>query len=626
MLRSAAWTVSFSLLVLMLAACGRLGDESEAALDPASVGERYIVVLADAPDRGNPDAKRAEAAQVARAHGLAVNRTYGAAIVGFAAHVPEGRLEALRRDPRVAYVETDDPVEIFAEVPTGISRIFADGNGNIKIDGTDERIDVDVAVIDTGVDFDHPDLNVAGGVDCMVTSGGGPPWGRTYYCSSNEGTGGDDDHYHGTHVAGTIAAIDNGTGVVGVAPGARLWAVKVLDSSGSGYLAGILAGIDWVTANADVIEVANMSLGGSGFSQSEYDAIQASIEAGVAYAVAAGNSGADANDYSPAAFDNVLTVSALADFDGKAGEAGSPTCRTDQDDTLADFSNWGDAVQVAAPGVCILSTYPLEQGEYGTISGTSMASPHAAGTLALLASKNPARLHETATKEERANAVLALYDTVVMAGNSDWSDDSGDGIHEPLLDTSDDTLFAPLLTSEGAGGDPGGEEPSNAAPKASFTYSCSELACDFDGTDSEDSDGTIASYEWEFGDGATGADATTSHTYGAGGTFTVTLTITDDGGISDSNTQDVTVTEPSAHGITLSVVAYKVKGVQHADLEWSGATGTNVDVRRDGETVATTGNDGAHTDETRQKGGGSAIYQVCEASTTTCSSEVTAIW
>ncbi len=138
-----------------------------------------------------------------------------------------------------------------------------------------------------------------------------------------------------------------------------------------------MAGIDWVAAHADTIEVANMSLGGIGFSQAEYDAIQGAVNAGVAFAVAAGNDDDDANNYSPGGFDNVLSVSALADFDGIPGALGSPTCRTDQDDTLADFSNWGPEVDVAAPGVCILSTYPIEQGTYGTISGTSMASPHA---------------------------------------------------------------------------------------------------------------------------------------------------------------------------------------------------------------------------------------------------------
>jgi subtilisin len=131
-----------------------------------------------------------------------------------------------------------------------------------------------------------------------------------------------------------------------------------------------------------------MSLGGSGYNQAEYDAIQGAVNKGVAFAVAAGNSDADAKNYSPAAFNNVLTVSALADFNGAPGGGAAPTCRNDQDDTLADFSNWGSAVDIAAPGVCILSTYPLEKGEYGTISGTSMASPHVAGALALLASAN----------------------------------------------------------------------------------------------------------------------------------------------------------------------------------------------------------------------------------------------
>ena len=137
-----------------------------------------------------------------------------------------------------------------------------------------------MAVIDTGIDFQHPDLNVAGGVKCISTNLFKPAT-----CVS----GGDDDHYHGTHVAGTIGALDNDFGVVGVAPGARLWAVKVLNSRGSGYTSWIVAGIDWVAANAATIEVANMSLGGSGYNQAEYDAIQGAVNKGVAFAVAAGN-------------------------------------------------------------------------------------------------------------------------------------------------------------------------------------------------------------------------------------------------------------------------------------------------------------------------------------------------
>ena len=167
---------------------------------------------------------------------------------------------------------------------------------------------MDVAVIDTGIDFQHQDLNVVGGVICTNSI-------FSPYCTK----GGDDDHYHGTHVAGTIGALDNGIGVVGVAPGARLWAVKVLNKRGSGYSSWIIAGIDWVAANADTIEVANMSLGGSGFNQAEYDAIQGAVNKGVAFAVAAGNEDDDAINYSPGGFDNVLSVSALADFDGATG-------------------------------------------------------------------------------------------------------------------------------------------------------------------------------------------------------------------------------------------------------------------------------------------------------------------
>ena len=568
----------------------------------ASPAGRYIVVF-----KGTVDAP-GEAPRMAEALGLQLGFVYKNALKGMSVVVPAGRLANLQRDPRVAYVVEDFERSISAQtVPTGIKRIFAETNPEIAIDGSDDyRVDVDVAVIDTGVDFQHPDLNVAGGVNC--TSG----WFRAS-CRA----GGDDDHYHGTHVAGIIGAIDNGIGTVGVAPGARIWAVKVLNSQGSGYSSWVIAGIDWVAANAATIEVANMSLSGSGYSQAEYDAIQGAVNKGVAFAVAAGNNDADANNYSPAAYDNVLTASALADFDGASGGFGGATCRTDQDDTLADFSNWGNAVDITAPGVCILSTYPLEQGEYGAISGTSMASPHVAGALALLASaNNPAN----------ATDVYNLYAQVKSAGNFSWVDDSGDGIQESLLDVSNTAIFSPVLVAGSGGGGGGGNTPptvsiSNPANGANFV---SGTSITFSGSASDDQDGDLTgSLAWTSSiDGPIRTGGSFSVVL-SNGTHTITASITDAGGA--TGTATITVTVAPTSQITLSVRAYKRWSTKYAELTWSGATYAKVDVYRGGTRVTTTANDGAYTDRP-SRSTTSATYKVCEAGTNTCSNDVTVTW
>ncbi len=518
-------------ILMSVGTAGIFAQEGKPDLAP------YIIVFRDTI---NP---RAEAPGLAQAYGLEPGFIYEHALKGMSAHIPQGRLTALQHDPRVAYVVEDLVRSINAQsMPTGIQRIFADTNPEIAINSVDDyRVDVDVAVIDTGVDFQHPDLNVAGGVNCYSW------WPFSASCQS----GGDDDHYHGTHVAGTIGALDNGMGVVGVAPGARIWAVKVLSSSGSGYSSQIVAGIDWVAANAGTIEVANMSLGGEGFSQAEYDAIQGAVNAGVAFAVAAGNDDDDANNYSPGGFDNVLSVSALADFDGLPGGLGSPTCRTDQDDTLADFSNWGPEVDIAAPGVCILSTYPLEQGEYGTISGTSMASPHAAGALALLASAN---------NLNNAADVYALYNQVRAAGNYNWTDDSGDGIQEPALDVSNTGIFNPVLV-------PGSQTGENLPPTANFTFVPTNLTVAFTDT-STDSDGTVASWSWDFGDGGTSTAQSPSHAYAAAGTHAVSLTVTDDDGATDTTTVSVTVTAPAALPAAPSNLTAAAASKSQINLAW----------------------------------------------------------
>lgn len=390
-------------------------DAAAAAQAGTVVPGRYIVVFRD-----DVTDARVSADELGRVHGLGVGFVYSKALKGFSAAIPARVLAALRRDPRVAFIEADQMVQAFGQSnPTGVHRIFGDANAAITIDGADNlRIDVDVAVIDTGI-ASHPDLSTpVARTDC---SGSLLLRGSCKDGTANDGNG------HGTHVAGTIAALDNGIGVVGVAPGARLWAVKVLKDNGRGWMSGIIAGVDWVTTHAASIEVANMSLGG-GNSPALCRAISRSVAAGVTYVVAAGNSDVDAARTSPANCADVITVSALADFDGNPGGFGAPTCRPDQDDTLADFSNWGSTVELAAPGVCILSTW--NDGGYNTISGTSMASPHVAGAAALLAS-------------EKIYSPAQIRDLLTLYGNLNWTDDSGDGIQEPLLDVHDSTIFHP---------------------------------------------------------------------------------------------------------------------------------------------------------------------------------------
>lgn len=389
---------------------------------PALAQEERVTLVVVLDQAEEP---RAVGAEMARRHGGQVGFVYEHALKGFSLRVPERAAAAISRDGRVRSVERD---QVFrsaeaSEVPTGVARTFAPTNANLDIDRTDDlRVDADVAVIDSGVDAAHPDLNVVAATDC---SGGSPLRGSCKDGSAPDGNG------HGTHVAGSAAALDNGAGVVGMAPGARVHAVKVLSDSGSGYTSWIIAGIDWVTARAGTIEVANMSLGCECSSAAQDEAIAGSVAAGVTYAVAAGNSAKDASTFSPANHPDVITVSALADFDGAPGGLGASTCRADQDDTLADFSNFGSHIEIAAPGVCITSTWP--GGGLNTISGTSMASPHVAGALALLASSR-----DSATPAE-------LETLLVGAGNTGWTDER-DPVKEPLLDVGSTEVFAPRLT------------------------------------------------------------------------------------------------------------------------------------------------------------------------------------
>jgi VCBS repeat-containing protein len=389
-------TIVFGLLVPLSLPAAAAGPESMGLPEISKVVNtnhdgRYIVMLNDFVD------PLAAVSQIGRDYPLQIGHIYRSAIKGFSGFIPEALLARLQADPRVKLIEPDLIAHTLADsqtLSTGIDRIDVDLNQAAKIDGFDDAMNVDIAIIDTGIDIDHPDLRVVGGRHFYST------WfGLIQYQDDTY----DDDNGHGSHCAGIAAAIDNSIGVVGVAPGARLWAVKVLDSSGSGYNSDIIAGIDWVTSHADQIDVANMSLGFTGNSASLRTAIQNSVNAGIIYMVAAGNDakdvyGADgrlgtSDDSQPAAFPEVAAISAMADSDGSPGGTGSST-GYGPDDSFATFSNYsrsvdasnpvtspGKAIDLLMPGVDIYSTY--KNGGYTTMSGTSMASPHAAGLAAL---------------------------------------------------------------------------------------------------------------------------------------------------------------------------------------------------------------------------------------------------
>ena len=305
-----------------------------------------------------------------RRHNFKADKVFSETIRGFSARLTTAQMFALDNDPAVDFIETDGEMYASAQtLPWGINRIDADlsstqaGNGSGVVSG------VNVYVLDTGIDSGHADLNVVRHVNFAG--------GQNKDCNG-----------HGTHVAGTVAARDNASDVVGVAPGAPLTGVKVLGCNGSGSYSNVIKGIDWVKANAVKPAVANMSLGG-GASTAVDNAVKAAADSGVVFAIAAGNAGVDACTQSPAragTHNGVITVGATA-----------------SNDTEASWSNFGSCVDIWAPGVSIVST--AMRGGTTTMSGTSMASPHVAGVAALYLSGVPSATAALAESSLKTNSV-----------------------------------------------------------------------------------------------------------------------------------------------------------------------------------------------------------------------------
>jgi subtilisin family serine protease len=330
------------------------------AVRGAKISGQYICVFKKNVARNEV---RAQAESAVRPLGGAIDRVFNRGLRGFSARMPDSVAARLKdSNPNIAYCEQDQVITLVPpredgryanarrrpgggggtsgeETPWGVARVNGGAAGNFAT----------AWVIDSGIDLDHPDLFVD-----VARS-------KTFVSRTSNA---DDENGHGTHVAGTIAAKANGLGVIGVAPGARVVAVRVLDRSGSGTTSGVIAGVEYVATNGRPGEVANMSLGGS-VSQALDDAVlDAASSSGVRFTLAAGNESDSAENHSPARADgpNVFTVSAFA-----------------IGDKWASFSNYGPGVDFAEPGVSIKSTW--KGGTYNTISGTSMAAPHLAGLL-----------------------------------------------------------------------------------------------------------------------------------------------------------------------------------------------------------------------------------------------------
>jgi subtilisin family serine protease len=336
---------------LLVAACQDVQPplQPEAAPSAAamSASGTYIVVLKEG---ANPRS-------VAAILGIRPQHVYTAALNGFSAELNRGQLTALEHNPNVAYVERDQVITLAPPPGKGPGGGGGGGGGQAvpwgitRVGGAGDATGKTAWVIDTGIDLDHPDLNVDVGRSAnFVTQG---------KSTADDGNG------HGTHVAGTIAALNNDRDVVGVAAGASVVAVRVLDNRGSGAYSWVIAGVDYVAANGKSGDVANMSLGGP-ISQALDDAVLRAAGQGIKFALAAGNDGVDASTSSPARVNhpNVYTVSAIG-----------------TNDCLTSWSNWGAPVDFAAPGASILSL--KAGGGTTTMSGTSMAAPHLAGILLL---------------------------------------------------------------------------------------------------------------------------------------------------------------------------------------------------------------------------------------------------
>lgn len=654
---------------------------------PANATEKprtYIVVL-----NVSPDEAISTIARQALSGSFEFSTIYQHAIVGYSVDLSDAQVGALEKDPAVSLIAEDAPVYLTDQrLPTGVDRIEADRNSTANIDGTPDHVPAAVAIVDSGI-APHEDLNLARSLDCTRTKLTSPDWPcqdetlRSFFD-------------HGTKVAGVAGAVDNRLGVVGVAPGADLYSLRVTDLAGEGSVSSIISAMEWITKNADLIDVANLSIvtvdpaGGTALGQVLRLAITRAVSRGVVVVAAAGNDKTNASkvpqdvygsdgqfggidDIYPAAFPEVLTISAFEDDDGRPGG-----------DSFASFSNYGKAVDLSLPGVNVETTSRYTASGYDMFTGTSAAAPHAAGLAALYIAVNGKPVDAAGVYRVHDGLIAAAQDQhgpngLDLGGDPDefpepvgwaigevfgntrpaatfssacsdlscafadsssdpdgsierWSWDFGDGStsdHQNPAHTyqaaGEYTVMLTVTDDEGAISSAAqtlsvtAPQESNEAPTADFSADCTNGSCTFIDL-TTDPDGTVASWAWDFGDGGTSSLQHPSHSYADPGTYVVTLSVTDDQGAGSTITK--TLELPQAD-ISLATTSYRDRGGKGVHLVWDGTISSDVDVYRDGSLVATTSNDGSYVDLLEDRGRATYTYQICESGRHFCSNSST---